>query len=52
MRALRIHGYGGADVMRIEDSPVPRRFALEDAIAAHVVCEAPHSRVKIVLYMA
>ena len=24
MRALRIHGYGGADVMRIEDVPVPQ----------------------------
>jgi NADPH:quinone reductase-like Zn-dependent oxidoreductase len=56
MRAMRIHAYGGPEVMRLERLlalklrvPVQARFPLEQASAAYELSRNGHPRGKIIL---
>jgi hypothetical protein len=54
MRALRLHGYGGPEVMRLDEVaglrvPIERRFPLADGARGYELSRGGHARGKIVL---
>lgn len=63
MKAVRIHAYGDASVLRYEDAPQPTvdagklrpivgaEFALEDIRRAHAFSKSRHAMGKIDLYV-